>query len=100
MQDGNKLPTKLHGKLLKSILQDKGIIYLSCNFVLSEEFIQNNADVISDDHEWIQLLLNQRHIDPKFFDQFRSDMSPSTITILDYRKSIIHLERILAAIKK
>ena len=100
MKYGHQLPFRLREKILKSILQEKGIAYLSCNFTLTEDFIQNNADYISEDHDWIQILLNQRHISPGFFDQFRADMGPSTIIMLDYRKSIIHLEKILEAIKK
>lgn len=98
MNDGRKLPNKLHSRILRTILKEKGVKYVTCNFVLTEDFIQSNADYISGDHDWIQILVRQKHINPKFFDQFRADMGPGTIILLDYRKSVIGLEKILEAI--
>jgi len=98
MNDGRNLPKKLYGDILKTVLQEKGFNYLSCNFVLSEEFIQKNADHIRDDYDWLRILIYQKHIHPQFFDQFKTDMDSETIIVLEYRKSVRRLEVMLNSI--
>ena len=56
------------------LLNEHGIKFLSENLILSEDFIEEHADII-DDKIWISLIKNQEHIEAIFYYKFSNDMS-------------------------
>lgn len=84
--------------ILESILKDKGIVYLSKNIPLTECFIKNNADQVDDTVLWRNMILNQRHIDPYFFDRFFVEMDETTRNILSRRKIMFDLMKLIRRI--
>jgi hypothetical protein len=85
----------VESRILKSMMQDKGIFYLSKNIPLTEVFIKNNADQFRDTILWRNMLLCQRHINPYFFDRFFTDMDETTQNILSRKKVMFDLVKLL-----
>ena len=90
----------LEKKILESILNDHGFLYLSNNFDLTKEFIELKADMIDDDVIWRNILMTQRHINPKFFNKFSSEMSKDVKVLLSYRQSTYDLAKLLRKLEK
>lgn len=80
--------------ILLSMMEEKGFYYLSKNIPLTENFIVTNADEVMDSSVWRNLLLNQGHINPNFFDQFHGDMDDLTQSILARKKLMFKLIKI------
>jgi len=84
--------------ILLSMMKEKGFHYLSKNMPLTEEFITIHADSVYDNSVWRSLLLNQKHINPSFFDQFRGDMDDITRNILLRKKIMFDIVNLLRRI--
>ena len=88
----------LENAILESMLKDKGILFLSKNIPLTECFITNNADQVYDSILWRNMVLNQRHINPYFFDRFFVEMDETTKNILSRRKIMFDLMKLIRRI--
>lgn len=91
----NKVHKKNRGEVLYSMMQDMGFSYLSKNIPMTEWFIKNNADKVEDSTVWMYMVLNQRHINPYFFDRFVVEMDETTKNMLSRRKVMYDLLQIL-----
>ena len=74
--------------ILLWMMKEKGFSYISKNIPLTELFISTNADIVVNNSGWRNLVLNQTHVNPSFFDQFHKDMDNLTRSML-YRKKIM-----------
>ena len=81
--------------ILLSMMKDRGFNYLSKNIPLTELFIVTNADAVNDSSVWRNLLLNQNHINPSFFDQFHGDMDDITQSMLVRKKLMFKIIRLI-----
>ena len=94
----NKKKEWVESRGLNCMMDYKGILYVSENVNLSECFIKNNAYRIKGNVAWRSLILNQRHIEPCFFDRFVSEMDETTKNILSRRKVMFDLVKLLKRI--
>ena len=81
-------------EILRFIAEDKGMHYLSKNISLTENFIQENADQM-DSVLWRNMVLNQSHINPEFFDRFFPEMDEITKSMLLRKKIMFRLIKVL-----
>ena len=64
--------------------------YMLKNMVLSQDFVEENADLIFEESTWISLIRDQRHIKMDFYVKFNSEFS-FRIHVLLSRKRISEL---------
>ncbi len=75
-------------KSLKSDLDKHGFLFMAKNKILPKDFIEANADLISSEEIWIELIKSQKHIDSSFYyEKFSSDFT-FRIRVILLRKAV------------
>lgn len=82
-------------RILDDMKRDRGMSFLSKHVSLTECFIKSNADEVDDSLLWREMILNQRHINPYFFDRFFAEMDDLTKSMLSRRQVMFDLMKII-----